>query len=506
MEVLFVTAEAHPLMKTGGLGDVCGSLPAALRALGHDVRLLMPAYPRALEQVPDAAPVADVPAGLDGGPARLLRGTFPGTRVVLYLFDAPGLFDRDGNPYLGPDGKDWPDNAARFGAFCRAAVALATDRLGLDWRPKVVHTHDWHTGLVPALLSLEPRPRPTTVFTIHNLSYQGLFPREAFAALDLPDTLWNIDGLEFFGQLSFIKGGIALADWVTTVSPSYAREICEPAQGCGLDGLLRRRRDRLVGILNGADYTEWDPRRDSLIERPYDADHLEARDANRAALRALVGLVDDPRVPLVASCGRLVEQKGVDLIIDAIPLLMRRPLQVFVCGTGDEALARALEREAARHDGRCSVYVGFTEELAHVTWAGADMFLMPSRFEPCGLTQLYSLRYGAVPIVRETGGLADTVVDAEVAALRAGRATGFTFRPPTRDAMVQAIDRAVACWRRPALWRKVVRAGMEQEFSWTRSARGYVALYEKAAGAAARPQAPRRKVGRRGPVRSGRNG
>jgi starch synthase len=359
-------------------------------------------------------------------------------------------------------------------------------RAGLGWRPQVVHGHDWHAGLVPALLSLE-EARPATVFTIHNLAYQGLFPRETFDALGLPAALWSIDALEFHGQLSFIKGGLACADWITTVSPTYAQEIQTPALGCGLDGLLRRRRERLVGILNGADYALWDPARDPWIERPYDRDALEGRPANKAALRALVGLDPDPALPVIASCGRLVEQKGVDLIIDALPVLMRRPLQLFVCGTGDAAFGKALERAAAPYRGRCSVVVGYTEELAHATWAGADMFVMPSRFEPCGLTQLYSLRYGAVPVVRRTGGLADTVVDADLVALRDGRATGFTFGEPTREALVQALDRAVACWRRPALWRKLVRAGMAQEFSWTRSARRYAALYQRAL--AARPPA-----------------
>jgi starch synthase len=498
VDVLFVTAEAHPLMKTGGLGDVCGSLPAALAALGHDVRVLMPGYAQAKEQVPDLAPVGDVAAARGDGPAQLLEGRFPGTDVVLYLLAADGLFDRDGSPYVGPDGKDWPDNAARFTALCRAAASIALGRAGLDWRPEVVHCHDWHTGLVPALLSLEPR-RPATLFTVHNLAYQGLFPREELEAQGLPPALWSIDALEFHGQLSFIKGGIACADWVTTVSPTYAQEVCTPGLGCGLDGLLRQRHEagRLVGILNGADYSVWDPAHDPLIEQTYDPDDLDPRGANKTALRARLGLDDDARVPVIASVGRLVEQKGVDLIVDAMPVLMRRPLQLFVCGTGDGAFAKALVRAAAPHAGRASVFVGYTEELAHATWAGADMFLMPSRFEPCGLTQLYSLRYGAVPVVRRTGGLADTVVDADPATLRSGQATGFTFGAPTREALVQALDRALACWRRPALWRKLMRAGMAQEFSWPRSARRYVDLYRTAcealSGAPARSSAPRRR-------------
>lgn len=504
MDVLFVTAEAHPLMKTGGLGDVCGSLPAALAALGHDVRLLMPGYTQALEQLPALVPVGDVTAVRADGPAGLLEGRFPGADVGLYLLDAPGMFDREGSPYVGPDGKDWPDNAARFTALCRAAVAIALGRAGLDWRPEVVHCHDWHTGLVPALLALEPS-RPATLFTIHNLAYQGLFPREELDSQGLPPALWSIDGLEFHGQLSFIKGGIACADWVTTVSPTYAREVCTPELGCGLDGLLRRRheQERLTGILNGADYSVWDPAHDPMIEQAYDAEALDARAVNKTALRARLGLDDDARVPVIASIGRLVEQKGVDLLVDAMPLLLRRPLQLFVCGTGDGAFAKALVRAVAAHAGRAAVFVGYTEELAHATWAGADMFLMPSRFEPCGLTQLYSLRYGAVPVVRRTGGLADTVVDADPRSLRAGEATGFTFGDASREALVQAIDRGIACWRRPALWRKLMRTGMAQEFSWRRSADRYAELYRTARAAVAdtppRARAPRRRATRAQP-------
>jgi starch synthase len=443
------------------------------------VRLLLPAYPAAVAQLGDLRPVGHLPRARRDPAARLLEGRFPGTDLVLYLLDAPGLFDRPGSPYLGPDGRDWPDNAARFAAFARAAVALALDRAGLGWQPDVVHAHDWHTGLVPALLALERR-RPATVFTIHNLAYQGLFPAAAARGLGLPRALTGGAALSFHGQLSFIRGGIACADRVTTVSPTYAREIQTPALGFGLDDLLRRRRRRLHGILNGADYEAWDPAHDRFIARPFSCLDLEARRENGRALRLRLGLALDPARPLVASVGRLVEQKGVDLLLAALPALMRRPVQLFVCGTGDRAIGEALERAAAGYPGRCAALVGYTEELAHVTWAGADIFVMPSRFEPCGLTQLYALRYGAVPVVRRTGGLADTIVDADPARLRQGEATGFTFESATRDALLQAIDRAIACWRRPALWRRLVRAGMAQDFSWGRSARRYVELYRAA--------------------------
>lgn len=475
--ILFATSEAFPLSKTGGLGDVCGSLPAALHALGTDARVVLPAYRHALGRTSSARPVG-APFAVPGveEPVRLLETALPGD-VPVWLVDAPALYDRPGTPYHDPDGREHPDNALRFAALSRAVVAVAQGRAGLDWRPDLVHAHDWTVGLVPALLARE-QPRPATVFTIHNLAHQGLFPAEALGALELPPAWWSLHALEFYGKLSFIKGGLVYADWLTTVSPSYAREICRPEQGFGLDGLLRHRRDRLVGILNGADYGVWDPRRDDLIARCYGPDTFEDKAYNKRALQRLFGFADEPRTPLLAFVARLVGQKGVDLLTDAMPALLARRVQVVVLGRGEQQFEAALLALASRHPGQLAVYAGYSEELAHRMTAGADAFLMPSRFEPCGLNQIYALRYGTVPIVRRTGGLADTVVDATEGNLATGEATGFHLGPPTVEALLGAVDRALALYRGdPAGWRRLALNGMDQDFSWERGARAYDDLY-----------------------------
>ena len=483
MKILFATAEVHPLVKTGGLADVCGSLPQALQLLGHDVRLVLPAYPQAVARASEEHALEQVASlELGGERARLLEGVLPGSEVPLYLLDAPGHFRREGSPYVDADGNDWDDNAARFTAFARAVCRVALGKVGLPWVPDVVHCHDWHTGLVPALLSREPR-RPSTVFTIHNLAYQGLFPHQTFVELGLPADLWSAEGVEFHGQLSFIKGGLAYADWISTVSPTYADEICRPDMGCGLDGLLRHRRGRLTGILNGADYDLWDPSRDPWIAHSYSAADLEGKRGNKRDLQRRFGLNEDDGVPLIASCGRLVEQKGVDLLVDAIPRLMRRDVQLVVVGTGERRFGDALTQAAAAFPGRVRAHVGYTEELAHQVEAGADMFLMPSRFEPCGLNQLYSLRYGTVPIVRRTGGLADTVVDVDEPDRQAGGANGFHFEAPEAAELLVGVERALEWYRRPAVWRLLATSGMTRDFSWSRSAGRYHDLYRESAPA-----------------------
>lgn len=481
MKILFATAEAHPLMKTGGLGDVCGSLPGALRELGHDVRMALPAYPQAVERTEELRLMAEIEVPGAGTPVRILQGLLPGpsptheARVPVYLIDAPLHFARPGHPYLDAAGRDWSDNAQRFATFARAVVALALDQAGLRWRPELVHAHDWHTGLVPALLAGEPG-RPATVFTIHNLAYQGLFPAATFGSLGLPGGLWSMHGLEFWGQLSFIKGGLVYADWITAVSPTYAREILTPEQGCGLDGLLRHRQDRLVGILNGSDRS-WDPEQDPLLAAPYARENVRPKRANKLALLDRFGLAAEPDLPLVAFMGRLVEQKGVDLVLESLSALARRPLRLLVVGTGERRFAQTLQAAAEAYPGRVAVHVGYDEPLAHAVFAGADAFLMPSRFEPCGLTQLYALRYGTVPIVRSTGGLCDTVVDATPAALAEGLATGFRFERAAAADLVGAVDRALGVWQDRAAWRGLQRTGMTQDFSWERSAGAYQDLY-----------------------------
>jgi starch synthase len=480
VKILFVTAEAHPLVKTGGLADVCGSLPLELQRHGHDVRLVLPAYPQAIERARDLTLVATVTVPCVADPVRVLLGTTPDGKVPLYLVDSPAHFNRAGTPYGGPDGRDFPDNAERFAAFCRTATAMALGRADAGWRPDIVHCHDWHTGLIPALLASEVA-RPATIFTIHNLAYQGLFSYSTFEGLRLPSGLWRPDALEFHGKLSFIKGGLVYSDWLTTVSPTYAEEICTPRFGCGLDDLLRQRRDRICGILNGANYEEWDPGNDPFIRRPYTAASLESKGENKRHLQESLGLEVDDETPLIASVGRLVEQKGVDLMVDAVPDLMHRPVQLVFMGNGEQRFGGALQEAARKNPGRVAVHVGYTEELAHRVEAGADMFLMPSRFEPCGLTQLYSMRYGTIPIVTRTGGLADTVVDADAANVAAGRANGFVFDEATQPKLLDAVDRAIGCFEdTPDTWRRIATTGMAQEYSWTRSAGRYRDLYRGA--------------------------
>ncbi len=478
MKILFASSEAHPLIKTGGLADVSGALPKALHDLKQDVRLILPAYQDLLPRAGRIREVSRLQITGSSDPVRVLEGRLPDSEVRVYLVDVPRCFDRPGNPYTGPDGSDWPDNAQRFAGFDRAIVELAMDRAGLDWRPDVVHCNDWQTGLVPALLSLESTP-PATVFTVHNLAYQGLFDWASFQALDLPYAWWSMTALEFHQQLSFIKGGLVFADRLTTVSPTYAEEIRTPAYGCGLDGLLTHRAQDLVGILNGADYRQWDPAIDPLLEHHYSRRSIKGKAANKASLQKAFGLPAEPRIPLFAHVGRLVEQKGIDLVLELLPELMQRDLQFVILGSGQATLEAALRSAQPRYPDRLGVRIGYDEALSHHIEAGADAFLMPSRFEPCGLNQIYSLRYGTLPIVRRTGGLADTVIDANHAALDSGTATGFVFEAATPESLLAAIDRALTLYAKRTAWTRVVKTAMGQDYSWVRSAKRYLALYRE---------------------------
>ncbi len=479
-KVLFAVSEAHPLIKTGGLADFAASLPVALQELRHEVRLVLPAYRPVLAQARDWRVV--VRLDLPGYPAaRILQGRLPGTELICWLVDAPALYDRPGGPYADASGHDWPDNAARFALFARAVAQLALDQAGLKWRAGMVHCNDWQTGLVPALLSREAA-RPATLFTLHNLAYQGLFPAAQFQDLDLPAALWGRDGLEFHGRLSFIKGGLIYADRINTVSPSYAEEITTPALGYGLEGLLRHRAAHLSGILNGVDYRVWDPARDPLIIQNYSPADLAHKAVNKAWLQQHCALPVQEHIPLIGMVGRLVEQKGIDLLLAALPELIKLPLQLVLLGSGARQFEEALTGWARRYPQRLSVHIGYDEALAHRIEAGADMFLMPSRFEPCGLNQLYSLRYGTVPVVRRTGGLADTVVDASRDNLKGDRATGIVFEEAAAPALLDAVRRALDLFGQAATWRAVMLAGMRQDYSWQASARRYSALYQQAMG------------------------
>lgn len=478
MDILFTASEAHPLVKTGGLADVAGSLPRAIKNSQQEIRLILPAYPEAIANAGKLKSVAEL--GLPGAatPVRLLQGRLPHTRVRLYLVEAPEFFDRPGGPYSSPQGDDWPDNAHRFALLARAVCSVAMNRAGLGWQPDIVHCNDWQTGLVPALLSLE-KIRPATLFTVHNLAYQGLFDRDQFQSLQLPDHWWSMENLEYHDKMSFIKGGLVFSDAISTVSPTYAQEIRTPELGYGLEGLLEHRKDNLTGILNGVDYRVWSPGCDSLLPYTYTANRPAAKLKNKQELQKAFGLPVEPGLPLFGHVGRMVEQKGIDLILQLLPELLQRPMQLVNLGTGQKDLEEAFRQANRKHPERIGVRIDYNEKLAHLLEAGSDIFLMPSRFEPCGLNQLYSLRYGTPPIVRSTGGLADSVVDATSANLSQHRATGFVFENANSQDLLDAIDRALELFARPDSWKDLMQNGMQQDFSWTRSAAAYIDLYAR---------------------------
>jgi starch synthase len=484
VRVLFVTPECYPLIKTGGLADVAGALPRALVSLGCEVRVLLPAYPGVREGLGAIADVAGVP-DLFGGPGRLLHGRVATGLDVLAL-EAAHLYDRPGNPYLGPDGKDWPDNHLRFAALAWAASRIALGALG-DWRPEVVHAHDWQAGLTPAYLTFAGEPRPCTVFTVHNLAFPGLFPAALLADLRLPAESFTVDGLEYHGWISFLKAGLQYADRITTVSPTYAREIRTPEQGMGFDGVLRQRAGVLRGILNGIDDEVWDPTRDPHIAAPYGVRRLKTKAINKGALQRRFGLEPRPDALLFGVVSRLTAQKGLDLLLDALPALLAGGGQLALIGTGDAALEEGLRAAARVHAGRVGVLIGYDEPLSHLIQAGADALIVPSRFEPCGLTQLYGLRYGALPVVARVGGLADTVIDANEAALADGVATGFQFAPVTAQALGFALERAFELYRQPARWQAAQRRAMTRKVDWSAPAAAYEELFREAL---ARPQPP----------------
>ncbi|MFQ5659249.1 MAG: glycogen synthase GlgA [Gammaproteobacteria bacterium] len=476
--ILFAVSEVYPLIKTGGLADVACYLPIALHEQGFDIRIVVPAYRHVLRQVDRIKAGREIDIAEINIRFHLLQTLLPDSDIPVYLVDVPELFDRPGGPYDDPAGQDWPDNAERFSLFCRVLRLISLGRAGLDWTPDLLHCHDWHTGLAPALLARDP-DRPATLFTIHNLAYQGNFPYTNFLSLKLPAGFWSADALEFYGDLSFIKGGLVYADQLTTVSPGYAREIVTPVSGCGLEGVLQRRADNLTGILNGVDYRIWDPRHDPVIERHYWLDNLAGKKMNKCTLQQELGLVENDKAILLAHISRLTGQKGIDVIIDGLAdLMLDEDVQLVVLGTGEEKYEQALRAAAVSHEGRMAVNLSYNEALAHRIQAGADIMLMPSRFEPCGLTQLYSLRYGTIPVVRMTGGLADTVVDTTDASLKDHTATGFGFSGIATSDYLGSVHRALMLYRSGGdRWRRIMSTAMQQEFSWANSARNYARAY-----------------------------
>ena len=495
LRVLFVTPECAPLTKTGGLGDVSAALPAALKKLRVDVRVLLPGYPPVLAGVERVRVVATLVERAPAFEARLLEARLP-NGVPLLILDCPRLYQRDGGPYQNDGGEDWPDNGLRFGAFSRAAAILGSAMSPLQWRPHVVHCHDWPAAMAPAYLHHQDRPHAASVMTVHNLAFNGSFAPELVAALGLPPASYAVDGVEFYGRMSFLKAGLFYSDAITTVSPTYAREIQTETHGCGMHGLLRARRAALTGILNGIDTAEWNPATDALIARRYGPRTLNLKRENKEAVQRRLGLAADPDVPLIGMVGRFTHQKGTDLVAAAASELAALPVQLAALGSGERSHEDAMRSAAAHHPGRIAAAVGFDEKMAHLIEAGADMFVMPSRYEPCGLNQMYSQRYGTPPIARATGGLVDTIGDCTAETLAAETATGFLFDEPAVPALVTAVKRATAFFRDTRGWRTLQLNAMGCDFSWRRSAAQYVEVYRRVVPALA-PSPPDKSRRRR---------
>lgn len=473
LKILSVVSEVFPLIKTGGLADVAGSLPIALAAEDIAVRTLVPGYPQVKAGI-GKAEVAHKFDHLFGGPARLLAAKAHG--LDLFVIDAPHLYDRQGGPYVGADGKDYGDNAIRFAALGAVASGIGFGLLPA-FVPDVVHAHDWQAGLAPAYLHYAGGRRPASVTTVHNIAFQGQFPRSLMPALGLPPHAFAIDGVEYYGMIGFLKAGLQLSDRITTVSPGYAAEILLPENGMGLEGLLNQRRAVLHGIINGLDTDVWNPATDKLIATPYDTKSLKARAANKAALKARFGLDLDPGALLFGVVSRLSWQKGLDMLADSLGTLLDMGAQLAVLGAGDPWLAERFMGAARANPGRIGTVLGYDEGLAHLIQAGSDALLVPSRFEPCGLTQLSALRYGALPVVARVGGLADTVVDVNEMAKAAGVGTGVQFSPVTAPALQSALRRTAALWAEPPAWRKVQRNAMATDVSWRLPAAQYAKLF-----------------------------
>jgi len=474
MRILSVAPEIFPLIKTGGLADVCGALPGALGVLGGYVKTLVPGYGPVIKAVKSGKKIATI-NDLFGGKANLISATVKGLELI--VIDAPHLYKRDGGPYGDINGNDWPDNWKRFGALGKVG-AMVGRGLIRGYQPDIIHAHDWQAGLTPAYLAYGTPAKAKSIFTVHNMAFQGWFDPAIFAELGLPQKAFSVEGVEYYGGVGFLKAGLQCADWLTTVSPSYGGEIRLPEFGMGLEGLLNKRSDRLTGILNGIDIDIWNPENDPVLVANYSSRSLKRRSENKRAVLERFGL-EISRGPLLAVVSRLTWQKGIDVLGAAIDDLVRLGGQLCVLGSGEKQFETMIEAAARRHKGRVGLVLGYDEELAHLIQGGADAVVVPSRFEPCGLTQLIALRYGAVPVVARTGGLSDTIIDANSAAIEAGVATGIQFPALSRLTLIEAIERTVTLFRRPKTWARIQRQGMKTDVSWEHSAQAYMRLYSK---------------------------
>ncbi|MDP1594749.1 MAG: glycogen synthase GlgA [Gallionella sp.] len=480
IKVLFATSEIAPLIKTGGLADVSGALPAALRSLNIDVRVLLPGYPKVMAQLGPNEVVANFP-DLPGFPPSRLIFSIMANGVPLLVLDCPDLYQREGGPYADANGHDWVDNALRFGLLSRIAALLGSSASPLSWRPDLVHGNDWQTGLTGAYLSVAEGAVPN-VITIHNLAFQGNFRPAKVELLHLPPASFNVNGIELYGKMSFLKAGLYYAYHITTVSPNYAREIQGDELGFGLQGLLRVRSEDITGILNGIDTDEWNPETDKHLPGHFSPTRMTGKAICKQALQNRMGLEVNPDVPLLGVVSRLTHQKGLDLLLEIAPRLMELPVQLVILGSGEPEMQQSALELSQRYPGKIAAMIGFDEGLSHQIEAGIDMFVMPSRFEPCGLNQFYSQRYGTPPIVHNTGGLADSVVDCTPETLKAGTASGFVFSGMTTENLFVTIQRAVALYRDQRNWKMLRKNCMTKDFSWKSSAKSYREVYLKVLG------------------------
>ncbi len=472
MKILSVTSEIYPLIKTGGLADVTGSLPKALAPLGIETTSLVPGYPKVLEQLGQATTLMEF-EDLLGERATLRHAHVEG--LDLLVLDAPTLYDRPGGPYVDQHGKDHPDNWKRFAVLSLAAAEIAAGALP-GWVPDLVHTHDWQSAMTSVYMRRSGCMTPV-VITIHNIAFQGQYSADLLPFLGLPPEAYSIDQLEYFGDISFLKGGLQTADVITTVSPTYAREILTPRFGMGLNGVLNERVEILRGIVNGIDLDVWDPATDEFLPQTFDINTLRRKRENRQPLLDRFGLDSDDRGPIFAAISRITWQKGIDMLADTADEVIHNGGRIIIVGQGDHAIEQSLLETASRYPGRMAVHIGYDEPTAHLVQGGADAIVQPSRFEPCGLTQLYALRYGCVPVVSRTGGLSETIIDANDAAMSARVATGFQFHPVTTNGLRLALRRALHAYEQPKMWARLQNQGMKTKFSWERSGQQYASVY-----------------------------
>jgi starch synthase len=485
LRILFVTSEAFPLIKTGGLADVSGSLPAALQDINADVRILIPGYPAVLNKLANPRFLTTISNLPNVGAVNLIIGEMPETKVPVMAIESVGLYQRDGGPYVDATGKDWEDNPTRFGILSLVAAILSDEKSPLaDWVPDITHCNDWQTGLTPAFMHFMSARRTQmkqakSVLSIHNLAFQGCYGAEWVGRLGLPADSYQINGVEYYGQLSFLKAGIFYADGLSTVSPNYAKEIQTEAYGFGMQGLLTARGKEIHGILNGLDTQEWNPATDPYLAKHYDVNNLDGKQAVKQALQNKLGLKVQAETPLLGVVSRLTYQKGLDMLLScAEALIKEHNCQLALLGSGDTNFEQGYRELAKRFPNQVSVTIGYNEELSHQIMAGCDIFIMPSRFEPCGLNQMYGLRYGTPPIVTNTGGLADSVHDCNEINLKNKTATGFVMPKADPKALVSAIARALSFYQDESKWKSIKENGMRQNLDWTKSAKAYLTMYQ----------------------------